>query len=143
MILGSRKMDDSVGHQPRILIVDDEPVIAMDLEYMLVEAGFIIAGVTGNLQRALSLVESGVCDAAVLDANLGGLSAAPIAVALVARGLPFLVLSGYAPDQQHEALRAGRCLQKPADPVRVIKVLNQILSENKLRPDLGPVPQMV
>ena len=136
-------MDDSVGHQARILIVDDEPLIAMDLEYMLVEAGFIIAGVTGNLQRALSLVESGICDAAVLDANLNGLSAAPIAVALVARGLPFLVLSGYAPEQQHEALRAGRCLQKPADPVRVIKVLNQILSENKLRPDLGPVPQMV
>jgi len=136
-------MDDSVGHQARILIVDDEPLIAMDLEYMLVEAGFIIAGVTGNLQRALSLVESGICDAAVLDANLNGLSAAPIAVAMVARGLPFLVLSGYAPDQQHEALRAGRCLQKPADPVRVIKVLNQILSENKLRPDLGPVPQMV
>ena len=136
-------MDDSVGHQARVLIVDDEPLIAMDLEYMLVEAGFIIAGVTGNLQRALSLVESGICDAAVLDANLNGLSAAPIAVALVARGLPFLVLSGYAPEQQHEALRAGRCLQKPADPVRVIKVLNQILSENKLRPDLGPVPQMV
>ena len=136
-------MDDSVGHQARILIVDDEPVIAMDLEYTLVEAGFVIAGVTGNLQRALSLVESGICDAAVLDANLDGLSAAPIAVALAARGLPFLVLSGYAPDQQHEALRAGRCLQKPADPVRVIKVLNQILSENKLRPDLGPVPQMV
>ena len=136
-------MDDSVGHQARILIVDDEPVIAMDLEYMLVEAGFIIAGVTGNLQTALSLVESGICDAAVLDANLNGLSAAPIAVALVARGLPFLVLSGYAPDQQHEALRAGRCLQKPVDPAHFIEVLNQILSEKKFRPEPGPVPQMV
>lgn len=136
-------MDDSVGHQARILIVDDEPVIVMDLEYMLVQAGFIIAGATGNLQRALSLVESGICDAAVLDANLDGLSAAPIAIALVARGLPFLVLSGYAPDQQHEALRAGRCIQKPANPIHVIKVLNQILSENKLGPDLGTVPQMV
>jgi len=136
-------MDDSVGHQARILIVDDEPVIVMDLEYMLVEAGFIIANATGNLERALSLVESGICDAAVLDANLDGLSAAPIAVALVARGLPFLVLSGYAPDQQHEALRAGRCIQKPANPIHVIKVLNQILSENKLGPDRGTVPQMV
>ena len=136
-------MDDSVGHQARILIVDDEPVIVMDLEYMLVEAGFIIAGVTGNIQRALSLVESGICDAAVLDANLDGLSAAPIAIALVARGLPFLVLSGYAPDQQHEALRAGRCIQKPANPIQVIKVLNQILAENKLGLDLGTVPQMV
>ena len=136
-------MDDSVGHQARILIVDDEPVIAMDLEYMLDEAGFIIAGVTGNLQSALSLVESGVCDAAVLDANLNGLSAAPIAVALAVRGLPFLVLSGYAPGQQHEALRAGRCLQKPADPVLLIKVLNQLLSQNKLRPEPGSVPQMI
>lgn len=136
-------MNGSVGHQARILVVDDEPVIAMELEYMLVEAGFTIAGVTGNLQTALSLVESGICDAAILDANLNGVSATPIAVALVARGLPVLVLSGYAPDQQHEALRAGRWLQKPADPVHVIKVLNQILSENKLRPDLGTVPQMV
>lgn len=110
MIWGSQKMNGSVGHQARILVVDDEPVIAMELEYMLVEAGFTIAGVTGNLQTALSLVESGICDAAILDANLNGVSAAPIAAALAARCLPFLVLSGYAPDQQHE----GCCQRKAA-----------------------------
>ena len=42
MIWGSQKMNGSVGHQARILIVDDEPVLAMDLEYMLVEATMLI-----------------------------------------------------------------------------------------------------
>ena len=113
----------------RILIVDDEPMIAIDLESVLLEAGFEIAGVTGNLEKALSMIQSGICDAAVLDANLDGVSAAPVAAALKARGLPFLVLSGYAADQQPEALRAGPCLQKPADPVQLIKLLNHILSK--------------
>ena len=122
-------MIDKLARCARILIVDDEPMIAIDLESVLLEAGFEIVGIAGNLEKALSIVESGVCDAAVLDANLNGVSAAPIAAALAARGLPFLVLSGYASDQQPEALRAGRYLQKPANPVQIVKVLNQIVSE--------------
>lgn len=122
-------MNDKRARCARILIVEDEPIIAMDLRWVLTEAGFEIAGVTGNLAKAMSIVESGLFDAAVLDANLAGVSAAPIAVALVARGLPFLVLSGYAPEQQPGAFRAGRHLQKPADPVQIIKLLNQIVSE--------------
>lgn len=124
-------MNDKTGRRARILIVDDEPMIAIFLESVLVEAGFEIAGVTGNLEKALSTVESGICDAAVLDANLDGVSAAPVAAALTARGLPFLVLSGYAADQQPEALRAGRCLLKPADPGQLIKLLNHIVSEKQ------------
>lgn len=115
----------------RILIVEDEPILAMVLKQVLHEAGFEIGGATGNLAKALSIVESGICDAAVLDANLAGVSAAPIADALAARGLPFLVLSGYSPEQQPAALRAGRYLQKPAHPDQVIKILNQILSETQ------------
>jgi len=115
----------------RILIVDDEPMVAIDLEFVLLAAGFEIAGVTGNLATALSIVESGICDAALLDANLVGVSAAPIATALAARGIPFLVLSGYAPEQQPGALRAGQHLQKPASPSQIVKVLNQIVSKKQ------------
>lgn len=103
----------------------------MVLKQLLQEAGFEIAGATGNLAKALSIVESGTCDAAVLDANLAGVSAAPIADALAARGLPFLVLSGYSPEQQPAALRAGPYLQKPAHPDQVIKLLQQILSTTR------------
>jgi CheY-like chemotaxis protein len=115
----------------RILIVDDEPMVAIDLEFVLLAAGFEIAGVTGNLATALSIVESRICDAALLDANLVGVSAAPIATALAARGIPFLVLSGYAPEQQPGALRAGQHLQKPASPSQIVKVLNEIVSKKQ------------
>jgi len=115
----------------RIFIVEDEPILAMVLKQLLQEAGFEIAGATGNLAKALSIVESGICDAAVLDANLAGVSAAPIADALAARGLPFLVLSGYSPEQQPAAFRAGPYLQKPAHPDQVIKLLQQILSTTR------------
>ena len=109
-------MNDKRARSARILIVDDEPILAMDLKLVLRKAGFEIVGMTGNLAKALSIVKSGICDTAMLGANLAGVSAAPIAAASAARGLPFLVLSGYAPEQQPGALRAGRYLQKTADP---------------------------
>ncbi len=124
-------MNEIPARPARILIVDDEPMVAIDLEFVLLAAGFEIAGVTGNLATALSIVESGICDAALLDANLVGVSAAPIATALAARGIPFLVLSGYAPEQQPGALRAGQHLQKPASPSQIVKVLNQIVSKKQ------------
>jgi CheY-like chemotaxis protein len=112
----------------RILIVDDEPLIAMDLEFLILEAGYEIGGVTGKLEKALSIVEGGMCDAAILDANLGGVSAAPVAVALTARGLPFLVLSGYSGDQQPAALRAAPCLQKPTNLAQLIEALGRLMT---------------
>src|SRR5271154_3099275 len=87
----------------RVLIVEDEPVLAFALEELLVEAGFAIAGVASRLETALAMIESGVCDAAILDTNLAGVSVDPAASALAARGLPFIILSGYSPDQQHGA----------------------------------------
>ena len=83
----------------RILIVEDEPIIALTLQDLLVEAGFEVACVTGKLQKALALIEGPGCDAAIVDANLGGVSTSPAALALAARGVPFIVLSGYSSEQ--------------------------------------------
>ena len=99
----------------RILIVEDEPVIAITLEEVLIDAGFAIAGVAGKLDKALALVESGGCDAAIVDANLAGVSASPVAISLAARGLPYIVMSGYSPDQMRGeypgAFLALRCFK--------------------------------
>jgi CheY-like chemotaxis protein len=111
----------------RILIVEDEPVLAFALEELLVEAGFGIAGVAARLESALEIIESGLCDAAILDANLAGVSAGPAASALTARGLPFFVLSGYSPEQQASAFRGAVHLQKPCRPELVIQALRSIL----------------
>jgi DNA-binding response OmpR family regulator len=114
-------------HNRRVLIVEDEPLLAFALEELLVESGFAIAGVASRLKTALAIIESGVCDAAILDTNLAGVSVDPAASALAARGLPFIILSGYLPDVQHGAFPRALRLQKPCRPERLIEALRGIL----------------
>ena len=122
-------MDSDQRKPARILIVEDEPMLALTLEETLVDAGFEIAGVAGTLDKALALIESAGCDAAIVDANLNGISATPVAAALTARGLPFIVMSGYSPGQQPEVLRATPLIQKPCRAERLIEALQDVLSK--------------
>jgi DNA-binding response OmpR family regulator len=118
------------GHNQRtirVLIVEDEPIIALSLEDVLVDAGFEIASVVSKVEKALALIESGACDAAIVDANLAGVSASPLAIALTARGLPFIVLSGYSREQMQDVFSGARFLQKPCRPKLVIETLNTVL----------------
>jgi DNA-binding response OmpR family regulator len=114
-------------HNRRVLIVEDEPLLAFALEELLVEAGFAIAGVASRLAKAVAIIESGVCDAAILDTNLAGVSVDPAASALAARGLPFIILSGYSPDERHVAFSGALQLQKPCRPERLIEALRGLL----------------
>ena len=113
----------------RILIVEDEPVLALTLEEMLIDAGFEVAAVAGKLGKALALIESGACNAAVVDANLAGVSASPVASALAARGLPFIVLSGYSPEQLKSAFPGAHFVRKPCRPAELIEALNIVLKQ--------------
>ena len=111
----------------RVLIVEDEPMIALSLEDVLIDADFEVAGVVGKLEKALALIESGACDAAIVDANLAGVSASPAAIALAARGLPFIVISGYSPEQMQGVFPGAHFLQKPCRPELLIQTLNTLL----------------
>jgi DNA-binding response OmpR family regulator len=113
----------------RVLIVEDEPMIAFGIEDILLDAGFAIAGVATKLENALTLIESGDCDAAIVDANLAGVSADPAAIALTARGLPFIVLSGYSQEQLKSVFASTRFLQKPCRPELLIETLTDILPQ--------------
>jgi CheY-like chemotaxis protein len=119
-------MTDSQGQ--RVLIVEDEPMLAYALRELIADAGFPIAGVAGKLEAALAIIESGDCDAAILDANLKGVSAGPAASALSARGIPFIVLSGYSRDQQQDAFAGALHLQKPCRPDRLLAALRGIFA---------------
>ena len=66
----------------RVLVGEDEPLIAMEIEEVLSDAGFESVQLAATVEQALLLVEADGCDAAVLDANLGGMSAEPVAAAL-------------------------------------------------------------
>ena len=116
----------------RILIVEDEPTLAYVLEETLIDAGFAIAGVADRLEAALAIVETDACDAAILDTNLSGVSAAPIAQALTFLGVPFLVLTGYALNQLPGAFAGALHVQKPCRPERLIAALRGILPDDLL-----------
>ena len=97
----------------RIIIVEDEPLIAESLRTDLVDAGFEIVGVASRIDRAIKLIEEIECDAAIVDANLAGKSSAPAAAALAARKIPCIVLSGYARDQLPSEFSEAFYVQKP------------------------------
>jgi DNA-binding response OmpR family regulator len=111
----------------RVIIVEDEPMIAENLRTVVVEAGFEIAGVAGKVEKALKLIENVACDAAILDANLAGVSASPAAAALSARELPFIVLSGYTREQLQREFSKGFFIQKPYRIAELVDCLNAIL----------------
>ena len=99
----------------RVLVVEDEMVIAMELEDLLLDLGHEVLGVAGTLNRALRLIEelAGKIDVVVLDANLGGLSAAPVAEALGKHGIPYVVASGYSPEELYGHGFDARLIGKP------------------------------
>jgi CheY-like chemotaxis protein len=101
--------------------------MAHDIQALLVDAGFKIAGVAGKLEEALALIESVSCDAAIVDANLAGVSASPAAPALTARGLPFIVMSGYSREQLQGAFLGTLFIQKPCRPAQLFQALNTIV----------------
>lgn len=110
----------------RLLIIEDEPMIALDLQDLLKEAGFDVVGVAGTLDKALAFIATVQIDAAVVDANLGGISSSPAAIALQDRGVPFVVLSGYAQRQHATDFPKAPFIQKPCRPAQLIDALRAI-----------------
>jgi CheY-like chemotaxis protein len=83
----------------RVLVVEDEPLIAMLLEDMLSDLEVTIAGVAESVPAALDLLQGlEEVDGAILDMNLRGRSVEPVAEALAKRGIPFVFASGYGAD---------------------------------------------
>ena len=79
----------------RVLIVEDEFLVATLIEDMLTSAGCVVSGPIPRLAEALDAVDCGTFDAAVLDVNLGGDRVYPVADALSRRNVPFVFVTGY------------------------------------------------
>jgi CheY-like chemotaxis protein len=80
----------------RILVVEDEYLIAMSLQDALESAGSVVLGPVSSVDKAIKTIDSEPrIDAAVLDVNLGGVLAYPVADMLIARKIPFVFTSGY------------------------------------------------
>lgn len=97
----------------RILIVEDEMLVAMNIEDMLLDLGHEVAGIASRLEPALALAREGAFDLALLDVNLAGQPSFPIAEVLRDRQLPFLFATGYGVKGIVEEFRSRPVLQKP------------------------------
>jgi len=81
--------------RPRLLLAEDEPLVAMDLEARLEDLGFQVVASVDSVVAALEAAETCGADGALLDANLHGESSLPVALALHRRGVPVVFITGY------------------------------------------------
>lgn len=93
----------------KILLVEDEVLVAAIVEGTLMELGCITVGPVGDLRAALKVATAGKVDAAILDVSIRGGTVFPVAKALRARGIPIVLASGYGdwafPDELLDAPR--------------------------------------
>jgi CheY-like chemotaxis protein len=82
----------------RVLLVEDEPIIAMTAEDMLATIGCTVVASAGTLDEALAASGRGGFDVAMLDINLNGVVSLPVAAALKRAALPFIFTTGYGSD---------------------------------------------
>jgi PAS domain S-box-containing protein len=111
-----------VGPRRRILLVEDEILIAMAMVQTLGYLEFDVIGPLATVNDALAAVEREPMDAAILDINLGGEMVYPVATALKARNVPFVFMTGYGSETVTGPFPEARIFQKPIDP----EVLRQL-----------------
>ncbi len=105
--------EDTGTWKRRILIVEDEPFIALTLEDMLFELGFVVAGCVADVPAALALIDREQIDGALLDVNLGTQKIDPVAALLAARDCPFVFTTGHGRTGVPAAYADRAVLQKP------------------------------
>jgi CheY-like chemotaxis protein len=117
---------EPAAHAKRVLIVEDEALVAMLLEDMLDDAGHQVAFCASNIAQALDYIsrEAGSFDFAILDVNLGGEPIFPVAEALAAKDKRFAFATGYGPAGLPDAWRGRPTLSKPFGAQDVARVLD-------------------
>ena len=101
---------------PRILVVEDEFLIAIDVVSALEQAGADVLGPVPSVHAAMEMLEAGTVDAAVLDIDLRGVAVYPVADVLLARGVPFVFATGYDLAQFDPRYAEVTRFEKPFDP---------------------------
>jgi CheY-like chemotaxis protein len=107
----------------RVLVVEDESLLAMTLEMTLVDQGYRVVGPFGRLEQALQAAQEETFECALLDVNLNGQDVFPVANVLVQRAIPFAFLTGY--DRETLPARYGSVpvLCKPIPRAVLIRAL--------------------
>lgn len=106
----------------RVLVVEDEPLIALALEDILADLGCQVVGPAHTLAEAADLGREAPLDGAILDVNLGRDKVFPVADILAERSVPFVFTTGYGDAGLRPCDRGRPVLQKPYSPERLLKI---------------------
>jgi len=112
----------------RVLVVEDEALIAFDLEAMLTDAGIVVVGPVATLDAAISAAKTATVDAALLDVSLARQLVWPAAEILQRRNIPFLFLTGFAGHSFPEAFASCVKLEKPCTPEILISRFSDLFA---------------
>jgi PAS domain S-box-containing protein len=133
--------ENNGGAQPslvvgkRVLLVEDEMLVAMMMKDMLTDLGFSVVGPFSRIAEALPVAKSDDLEAAVLDINLNGELVYPVAEALVTRGVPVVFVTGYGAESIDDRFAEVPVLQKPIER-QVLESFFAVKANSSLRPDL-------
>lgn len=99
----------------RFMILDDEIIVALDLESMLMELGHCVVATASRVDRGMEIARTSDLDMAILDINVRGVLSFPIAEVLRDRGVPVIFASGYGQRGLIAGFRDAHILTKPVN----------------------------
>ncbi|MEA2984912.1 MAG: hypothetical protein QOD94_1166 [Alphaproteobacteria bacterium] len=110
----------------RVLVVEDEVLVAMALEDTLEELGCEVVGIASRIDAAKHAVHAREFDCAILDVNVHGEAVYPVAEKLDEKHVPFIFLTGYDSAEIRQAFRDRPILRKPLEPWALRKALAEL-----------------
>ena len=116
----------------RILVVEDEALIAFEIEEVIKDAGGVVAGPFATVDEALRLIENENISAAILDMQLWEDTSLPIAWRLADKNIPFLFYTAHS--DKINLWVAGEIVKKPATSVTLVGALARLISKNFTQP---------
>jgi DNA-binding response OmpR family regulator len=130
-------MSENESARHRILVVEDEMLIAMVIEDAVHDSGGQVVGPAATLEKALKLVEEEEFDAAILDVTIRGGKVYPVAERLLKRGVPFVFASGYGDWALPAELRDKPRLTKPFTAAALEEQIRLLYGQAQLRRDIA------
>ena len=117
----------------RVLVVEDEALIAMFIRDYLMGAGYDVVATAGSLPQALALAQTLDLEAAVLDVNLRGDLSFPVAELLAQRNIPFVICTGYDTRNFPAVVQGVPTLTKPVSPKQLIAAVADLMRPDRQR----------
>jgi two-component sensor histidine kinase len=112
----------------RLLVIEDETLVALDIVSVLEDAGAAILGPAATAEQALKFIAAGSIDGALLDGNLNGHPVDEVAAALTRENIPFLFVSGYGAESLPRAFANAPALSKPFLPEALVVAVTELIA---------------